>query len=153
MIRVRRGQLTALLGILYAFVGGITASETLLLTKSGVELIVISIFDSQNQFQGAFSFVLLATLAVTIFMQLYSLNMALHYHLPVFVIPVFYTLFTCLSLANSMVYLDQFGVYTVVDLVFLVLGIAVIVGGVWVLRKSNEVASDQEIQNLPAIGP
>ncbi|OAJ41034.1 hypothetical protein BDEG_24694 [Batrachochytrium dendrobatidis JEL423] len=34
-IKVKRGQLTSLVGVLYAIVGGITASETLLLTKSG----------------------------------------------------------------------------------------------------------------------
>ncbi|KAL2912629.1 hypothetical protein HK105_207845 [Polyrhizophydium stewartii] len=143
-IRVKRGQLTALVGILYAVVGGITASGTLLLTKSGVELIVISIFDSDNQFRGAFAFVLLAILGLSIFAQLYSLNKALHYHLPVFVIPVFYTLFTCLSLANSIVYLDAFGFYSPLDLLFLTLGMGLIVAGVWVLGKSQQTSGEDE---------
>ncbi|KAH6574850.1 hypothetical protein BASA61_010333 [Batrachochytrium salamandrivorans] len=143
-VRVKRGQLTSLVGVLYAIVGGITASETLLLTKSGVELIFISIFDANNQFQGAFSFILLALLALTIFLQLYSLNKALHYSLPVFVIPIFYTLFTCLSLANSMVYLDAFGVYLAADLLFLILGIVLIVTGVWLLGKSHDESSCED---------
>ncbi|KAJ8326394.1 hypothetical protein O5D80_005145 [Batrachochytrium dendrobatidis] len=144
-IKVKRGQLTSLVGVLYAIVGGITASETLLLTKSGVELIVMSIFGSNNQFQGAFSFLLLALLALTIFLQLYSLNKALHYCLPVLVIPIFYTLFTCLSLANSMVYLDAFGVYSTINLICLILGIAVIVMGVCVLGKGQD---DSDCDNV-----
>ncbi|EGF80219.1 hypothetical protein BATDEDRAFT_25071 [Batrachochytrium dendrobatidis JAM81] len=111
-IKVKRGQLTSLVGVLYAIVGGITASETLLLTKSG---------------------------------QLYSLNKALHYCLPVLVIPIFYTLFTCLSLANSMVYLDAFGVYSTINLICLILGIAVIVMGVCVLGKGQD---DSDCDNV-----
>ena len=39
--RIRHGQLTSLMGVLYACAGGIIASQTLLLTKSGQVLFII----------------------------------------------------------------------------------------------------------------
>ena len=110
-------------------------------------LFIISITNSNNQFHGLFSFIILALLVTTIVVQLYSLNMALHYHLPVFVIPVFYTLFTILSLSNSVVYLDQISVYTPLQFFFLVFGIGVLVSGVWVLRKGHIAAAQAELDD------
>ncbi|KAI8911620.1 hypothetical protein EDD86DRAFT_245889 [Gorgonomyces haynaldii] len=55
----RKAKITSLVGMLYASVGGTTAAQTLLLTKSGVELILSSIFGSSSQFQGIAAFVIL----------------------------------------------------------------------------------------------
>ncbi|KAJ3148902.1 hypothetical protein HDU89_004483 [Geranomyces variabilis] len=125
------------IGALYGVVGGTVASETLLLTKSGVELLIVSIFETDNQFRGGFSFALLATLCFTVFLQLYSLNRGMHYSLPTIIVPIFYTFYTILSLFNTLVYLDQFDVYGVPDLVCIAVGMAAIVGGVVLLAKGH----------------
>ncbi|KAJ3181734.1 hypothetical protein HDU87_000752 [Geranomyces variabilis] len=125
------------IGALYGVVGGTVASETLLLTKSGVELLIVSIFETDNQFRGGFSFALLATLCFTVFLQLYSLNRGMHYSLPTIIVPIFYTFYTILSLFNTLVYLDQFDVYGVPDLVCIAVGMSAIVGGVVLLAKGH----------------
>ena len=136
--RLKKGKLTALLGILYAFVGGAAASDTLLLTKSGLELIIITIVQPTSINQASFAAGILISLILTVILQLYSLNSALHYHHTVVVVPIFYTLFTVLSLTNTMVYSKQFGVVGGGQLTALIGGIAVIVLGVWVLSKSKD---------------
>ncbi|KAJ3150094.1 hypothetical protein HDU86_006717 [Geranomyces michiganensis] len=125
------------IGALYGVVGGTVASETLLLTKSGVELLIVSIFETDNQFRGGFSFALLATLCFTVYLQLYSLNRGMHYSLPTIIVPIFYTFYTILSLFNTLVYLDQFDAYGVPDLVCIAFGMAAIVGGVVLLARGH----------------
>ncbi|KND00970.1 uncharacterized protein SPPG_04069 [Spizellomyces punctatus DAOM BR117] len=127
------------LGALYGMLGGTVASETLLLTKSGVELLIVSIFQTDNQFRGAFSFCLLAVLCFTVFLQLYSLNRGMHYSLPTMIIPIFYTFYTVLSLFNTLVYLDQFDDYKGPDLVCIAIGVIGIITGVWLLARGHGV--------------
>ncbi|KAI8809798.1 hypothetical protein BJ742DRAFT_224414 [Cladochytrium replicatum] len=132
------------LGTLLAVAGGIMASETLLLSKTGVELLIVSIIGGENQFQGLFAFLVLIILVLTIVVQLYCLNRALYHATPVLVIPLFFTLFTCLSLVGSMIYFDSLANFAVRDLVAMCAGLAFIVGGVWMLRESQ--AKNHEMQ-------
>ncbi|RKO88784.1 hypothetical protein BDK51DRAFT_24610, partial [Blyttiomyces helicus] len=136
-LAARRRKTTEYVGVLYAVLGGTVASETLLLTKSWVELLIVSVLERENQFHGYFSFCVLAVLCFTVFLQLYSLNRGLHYALPVLVVPLFYTLYTVLSLANSIIYLDQSDLYSLPDLICIAIGVGVIVGGVWMLRAGQ----------------
>ncbi|KAI8799869.1 hypothetical protein BJ742DRAFT_717401 [Cladochytrium replicatum] len=132
------------LGTLLAVAGGIMASETLLLSKTGVELLIVSIIGSENQFQGLFSFLVLIILVLTIVVQLYCLNRALYHATPVLVIPLFFTLFTCLSIVGSMIYFDSLSKFAVRDLVAMCAGLGLIIGGVWMLRESQ--AKNHEMQ-------
>ncbi|KAI8816329.1 uncharacterized protein EV422DRAFT_546313 [Fimicolochytrium jonesii] len=125
-------------GALYGVVGGVVASETLILTKSGIELLIVSIFETDKQNRGFFSFGLVAVLCVTVFLQLYSLNRALHYALPTIIIPIFYTFYTILSLFNTLVYFNQFGDYNAPDLVCIAVGMGLIIGGVVGLSYGHE---------------
>ncbi|KAI8915016.1 hypothetical protein DFJ77DRAFT_464317 [Powellomyces hirtus] len=136
------------LGALYGALGGTVASETLLLTKSGVELLIVSIFETDNQFRGAFSLTLLAALCFTVFLQLYSLNRGMHYSLPTIIVPIFYTFYTILSLFNTLVYLDQFDDYKVPDLVCIAVGMAAIIGGVVLLARghSDDLTEEKEAE-------
>ncbi|KAI9105463.1 hypothetical protein DFS34DRAFT_599475 [Phlyctochytrium arcticum] len=131
------------LGALYGVVGGTVASQTLLLTKSGVQLLIVSIFQSDNQFRGAFSFALLSLLCLTVFVQLYSLNRGLHYSLPNIIVPIFYTFFTVLSLSNTLVYMDQFDDYNTLHLVCIAIGISLIIIGVFFLTRGNAATGDE----------
>ncbi|KAJ3334704.1 hypothetical protein HDU91_002587, partial [Kappamyces sp. JEL0680] len=133
----KRGHLASLVGILYAVVGGMVASMTLLLTKGGVELALASLFSSASQAHGVFSLIIVLLLVITAIGQVYSLNAALKYELPVIVLPIFFTLFTCLSLANTMVYVNGFGVATAADFSLLILGLAFLVAGVFMLGRKD----------------
>ena len=59
----------SLIGILYCVLGGGAASETLLLTKTSVNLLITSIFESNNQFHSLVSLVLLGMIVVTVIVQ------------------------------------------------------------------------------------
>ncbi|TPX31759.1 hypothetical protein SeMB42_g07703 [Synchytrium endobioticum] len=130
----RRLKLSRLIGNLYGVLGGISASQTLLVGKGGIDS-TVSAITSSSEDDGhphvGFSILLLIFFVASVITQLYSLNRGLHYSLPLEVVPLFYTLFTSFSLANQYVFLG--GQYSVIQTVLIVLGMMIIVVGVWVL--------------------
>ncbi len=62
---IKRGQLASLVGILNAVAGGILASMTLLLTKSGVELVLATLFSTDNHAKGIFSIIIVILSVIT----------------------------------------------------------------------------------------
>jgi hypothetical protein len=66
------------------------------------------------------------------------LNSALKFELPVIVLPIFFTLYTCLSLTNTMVYLNAFGATSASDMALLVLGMSLLVAGVFLLGLKSK---------------
>lgn len=61
---VRRGRLSSIIGVMYAVLGGTVASCTLLLTKSGVDVVVAAVLSGRMD-HGLFSGILIAFLVVT----------------------------------------------------------------------------------------
>lgn len=64
-------KFSGVIGILYSILGGIAASDTLLLTKAGLDMLLFSIFHSDNQFKGFLSFLLLGLIGLSVFLQVY----------------------------------------------------------------------------------
>jgi Magnesium transporter NIPA len=62
---IRKGQLSKIVGILYAILGGIVASMTLLLTKSGVEIVFAKLFEGESDGHLVFSLFITTLLATT----------------------------------------------------------------------------------------
>jgi len=54
------------------------------------------------------------------------------------VVPVFFCVFTVLSMVETMVYFDQWICFDAVSSVLIVLGILVIFGGVWLLSRKEK---------------
>ena len=119
-----------IIGILYAVLGGLAASETVLLTKAGVDILISSLIETNSPL----SLLLLVALISTVITQLYCLNKALEYALPLYVVPIFYTMYTCLAFVNTIVYLDSIEMQPY-EIVLLVFGILLIITGVWSLNK------------------
>ena len=140
---IKKGRMSTLVGIMYAALGGMVASITLILTKSGVEILFKSLVDTGNQAHRAFALVLLIILVISAVVQVklshkvYSLNAALKYELPVVVLPVFFSLFTCLSLTNTMVYLDAFEIGHPIYFLYLTFGVVLLISGVFTLSRSK----------------
>ena len=62
-----------LLGVSYGCVGGVLSAQCLLLAKSGIELIKVTIRDGVNQFDRPFSwFIVIATLVIALFQVIIS---------------------------------------------------------------------------------
>ncbi|KAI9343867.1 hypothetical protein DFJ73DRAFT_761814 [Zopfochytrium polystomum] len=124
-------------GLLYAVIGGVAASSTLLLAKSGIELVIISIAERENQFRHPLAFVIIALLVLTLFLQLFGLNKAIALTSPLVAVPLFFTHFTVLSITNSIIYLNQLDVLTTGRLTAIGSGVGIIIAGVWTLSLSK----------------
>ncbi|CAJ0869980.1 9475_t:CDS:2, partial [Entrophospora sp. SA101] len=130
-------RLGKFIGMIMAIIGGLIASQTLLLAKSGVKLIYYSIIYT-NQFDDALSSIILVLLAITAILQVYCLNTALKLHDSVLVVPMFYGIYTTMSISNSLIYLDQLNTYPPYALALVVIGVFFLIYGVKLLSQSKE---------------
>ncbi|KAJ3206138.1 hypothetical protein HDU67_008359 [Dinochytrium kinnereticum] len=122
-------------GMMFAMVGGASASGTLLLGKSGIEVAIITLVQpAATVGEIVFACILLALLIITVVLQLYSLNRSIALTSPLLAIPIFYTLFTVLSLSNSLVGMGEGWHRSRESIWGVCAGVGVIVGGVWVLH-------------------
>jgi hypothetical protein len=88
--------------------GGICAAQTLMWTKTSLDIVLDGlkhVLPPKTAATSSAPLVVGVTLALAFaaFIQLYCLNRAMHYELPVLVIPVFYALFASLSFVNTLV--------------------------------------------------
>ncbi|KAI8376219.1 uncharacterized protein BYT42DRAFT_573821 [Radiomyces spectabilis] len=165
--RKRRNQLFSsmkpkkmrrLIGLLFSLVGGMLASETLLLAKSGVKLFTLSVSSQVNQFTDNTSRFILLALLLTAIMQVYCLNSALKLYNSVVVVPVFYGTYTALGLVNTIIYLDEIGNYPGWAIALVFGGIGALIYGVFLLSSKpdlshpidneEEITPDQEMNIL-----
>ncbi|KAG0204260.1 hypothetical protein BGX28_003755, partial [Mortierella sp. GBA30] len=125
-------RLKKVVAMIMATAGGLLASQTLLLAKSGVKLIA-STASGQNQFQDYLSFFILFVLVVTAILQVYCLNTALKLYDSVLVVPMFYGFYTAFGLVNSTIYLNQLQNYEPWVLFLILIGIGALIYGVRML--------------------
>ncbi|GJJ67823.1 magnesium transporter [Entomortierella parvispora] len=128
----RDQRLKKVVAMIMSSCGGLLASETLLLAKSGVKLIT-STLAGQNQFTDNLSYFILFVLVFTAILQVYCLNTALKLYDSVLVVPTFYGFYTAFGLVNSTIYLNQLGSYEPWVLLLVLLGIASLIYGVRML--------------------
>ncbi|KAI8598727.1 hypothetical protein EDD21DRAFT_308994, partial [Dissophora ornata] len=117
--------------------GGLLASQTLLLAKSGIKL-VTSTFAGHNQFYDMLSSFILFILVFTAILQasihiVYCMNTALKLYDSVLVVPMFYGYYTAFGLINSTIYLNQIHSYQPWVLILILLGIGLLIFGVRML--------------------
>ncbi|RUS22485.1 hypothetical protein BC937DRAFT_88813 [Endogone sp. FLAS-F59071] len=124
-------------GMCMSIVGGLMASETLLLAKSGVKLFVISLSTQISQFTDATSWFIIGALVLTAVLQVYCLNTGLKLYSSVVVVPMFYGTYTAMGLINSMIYLNEIGDYPGWVLILVFVGIAVLIYGVKLLSQTK----------------
>ncbi|KAF9436075.1 hypothetical protein BGZ76_004893 [Entomortierella beljakovae] len=125
-------KLRKLVAMIMATTGGLIASQTLLLAKSGIKL-VTSTLAGHNQFKDMLSFFILFVLVFTAILQVYCLNTALKLYDSVMVVPMFYGYYTAFGLINSTIYLNQLHTYPPWALLLILIGIAVLIFGVRML--------------------
>ncbi|KAI8988322.1 magnesium transporter, partial [Mycotypha africana] len=131
-------KMAQMVGLMFSIEGGVLASETLLLAKSGVKLFTLSVQSQVNQFNDNASRFILLALLITAVLQVYCLNTALKLYTSVVVVPVFYGTYTALGLVNTIIYLDEFGNYPVWAIFLVFAGIGVLIYGVYLLSSKPE---------------
>lgn len=141
-----------IIGLMFSIEGGLLASETLLLAKSGVKLFTLSIQSHVNQFNDNTSRFIILALVITAILQVYCLNTALKLYSSVVVVPVFYGTYTALGLVNTIIYLDEVGNYPPWAIVLVFVGIGVLIYGVTLLSSKSDPAhlpeAEEELQTV-----
>ncbi|GAB5586526.1 hypothetical protein Unana1_01426 [Umbelopsis nana] len=143
--RIKPKTLKRIAGLLFSLDGGMLASETLLLAKSGVKLFTLSISSQVNQFTDNTSRFVLLALVITAVLQVYCLNTGLKLSSTVIVVPIFYATYTALGLVNTIIYLDELSSYPGWALALVFLGIGVLIYGVYLLSSKTDSQADSLI--------
>ncbi|KAI0244804.1 hypothetical protein L0F63_002077 [Massospora cicadina] len=136
-----RESLKRYLGVGIAAVGGILASETLLLAKSGIQLIVNTI--NGSAFIDPLSFSIVFFLALTAILQIYCLNAGLKHADSVVVVPVFACTYNVFSISNAMFYFEMFSVYPVWAHLVTAIGVIILSVGIVILAHQKKVLPPQ----------
>ncbi|KAG0233584.1 hypothetical protein BGW42_007333 [Actinomortierella wolfii] len=145
-------RLKKVVAMIMAGCGGMLASQTLLLAKSGVKLIT-STFSGNNQFTDYLSYFILFVLVVTAVLQVYCLNTGLKLYDSVLVVPLFYGFYTAFGLINSVIYLDQLKLYEPWVLLLVLAGIAALIYGVKMLSAPKpDPTLDEAMSSLDSRG-
>ncbi|KAG0292735.1 hypothetical protein BGZ96_003759 [Linnemannia gamsii] len=129
---VKDVRLKKVVAMIMTTCGGLIASQTLLLAKSGVKL-VTSTLSGQNQFNDSLSYFILFVLVLTAVLQVYCLNTALKLYDSVLVVPMFFGFYTAFGLINSIIYLNQLQNYKPWVLLLILVGIGALIYGVRML--------------------
>lgn len=131
-----------ILAISYASFSGIISGMCLLFAKSGVELLLLTI-RGDNQFWRWQAWVLVLGLVAFALLQLWYLHKALVLASPTLVCPSAFCFYNLSSILNGLVYFNQFSLIPPLHLGLVVLGIVVLLGGVWIVSIQ---AGDGEVE-------
>ncbi|KAF8591828.1 hypothetical protein K439DRAFT_1643851 [Ramaria rubella] len=125
-----------LLAVSYASASGILSGMCLLFAKSGVELLILTA-KGDNQFWRWEAWALVGGLVVFALLQLWYLHKSLVLANPILVCPLAFCFYNLSSIVNGLVYYDQFGALTTLHLYLVILGIFVLLGGVWAVSFTS----------------
>nr|VWO96734.1 Uncharacterized protein [Ganoderma boninense] len=121
----------------YASISGILSGMCLLFAKSGVELLLLTL-GGDNQFWRWQAWVLLLGLIVFALLQLWYMHKGLVLADPTLVCPLAFCFYNLSSIVNGLVYFDQFSMLSTTHLLLVLLGIAVLLAGVYVISFPPE---------------
>ncbi|KAG6911965.1 hypothetical protein DXG01_000213 [Tephrocybe rancida] len=133
-----------LLAISYSSVSGIISGMCLLFAKSGVELLLLTL-QGRNQFWRWQAWILVLGLVVFALLQLWYLHKALVLADPTLVCPSAFCFYNVSSIVNGLVYFDQFPLIPPLHLGLVVLGMTILLGGVWVVSVQSG-AKEEDIE-------
>ncbi|TFY54775.1 hypothetical protein EVJ58_g8661 [Rhodofomes roseus] len=116
----------------YASFSGIISGMCLLFAKSGVELLMLTI-GGDNQFWRWQAWVLLLSLGVCALLQLWYMHKSLVLADPTVICPLAFCLYNLSSIFNGLVYFNQFSVLSKKQLILVLVGIVILLAGVWIV--------------------
>ncbi|CAI2176327.1 12347_t:CDS:2 [Funneliformis geosporum] len=133
------------LGISYGCVGGMISGQSLLFAKSGIELLLLSIFNCDNQFNRPFSWFIVIALIVTSLLQLYYLNKGLRLCDTVILVPLSFCTYNVSTIFNGLVYYNQWNRLHWWQIFLVIVGIIILICGVLVLSWRRSTAPEEEL--------
>lgn len=130
--------------ISFASASGILSGMCLLFAKSGVELLVLTI-TGDNQFFRWESWMLVGGLVVFALLQLWYMHKSLILADPTLVCPLAFCFYNLSSIFNGLVYYDQFALLSPLKLSMVLLGITILLLGVWAVSMQPSGGSRVEV--------
>ncbi|KAI9492726.1 hypothetical protein BDB00DRAFT_826934 [Zychaea mexicana] len=143
---VNMADLKTYIGISYGVLGGNISSQSLLFAKSGLELFILTIIYGQDQLHHVWTWLLVVMTVLTAILQLYYLNKGLRLCDTVILIPLSFCAFNVSCLFNGLVYYDQWDRLQWWQLLCVMVGVAITIGGVICLswRRGGSAGTTQE---------
>ncbi|KAG1899243.1 uncharacterized protein F5891DRAFT_1173836 [Suillus fuscotomentosus] len=132
------GRTPLLLALAYAAASGTLSGLCLIFAKSGVELLVLT-FRGVNQFFRWEAWILVGGLIIFALGQLWYLNRGLRLADPAFVCPSAFCFYNFSSIINGLVYFDQLGQLPGWHLILVIVGMFVLLAGVWAVSAQANV--------------
>ncbi|KAI0068198.1 hypothetical protein BV25DRAFT_1793338 [Artomyces pyxidatus] len=121
-----------LISLSFASFSGILSGMCLIFAKSGVELLLLTV-SGDNQFWRWQAWMLVLGLVGFALLQLWYLHKALTLADPTIVCPLAFCFYNLSSIVNGLVYFDQFSLLPAWHIALVVVGIGILLGGVWVV--------------------
>ncbi|KAJ1981229.1 hypothetical protein H4R34_002152 [Dimargaris verticillata] len=146
-------KLQTMCGLLYGLVSGMLASQSLIFAKSGIELLLVTVLDHDNQFGSLLTWAIVGALIVTALLQLYYLNKGLELCDTLILSPMSFCSFNVFTLFNGLVYYDQLGSLHVYQLTLVVVGVLVLSTGVLILSLGGQPTKSDQDSSYVCISP
>ncbi|RKP36927.1 magnesium transporter, partial [Dimargaris cristalligena] len=124
---------TMIRGLLYGIVSGMLCSQSLLFAKSGIELLIVTLQQGNNQFTNPLAGFILLALVVTSLSQLYFLNRSLELCSTLVIAPLTFCSYNLSTLLNGLIYYDQFQALAPYQLALVLVGAVILSIGVCIL--------------------
>ncbi|KAH9824974.1 hypothetical protein DFH28DRAFT_1091439 [Melampsora americana] len=121
------------IGLAYGATSGTLSGICLLFAKTGVELLILTLTGSENQFKQFQTWLILLILLISAILQLWYLNKALKLVNPTLICPLAFCFYNLSSIITSLVYYDQFKLLSDLQIGLIVLGTIILLAGVWIV--------------------
>ncbi|KAI8997038.1 hypothetical protein BDB01DRAFT_769613 [Pilobolus umbonatus] len=139
------------IGIGYGIIAGNISSQSILFAKTGLELVLLSIFTDKNQLNYALTWIILSIMVITAILQLYYLNKGLRLCDTVILVPLSSCTFNVSCLFNGLIYYDQWDRMQWWRLLFVMMGVVITVSGVVIVSWHSQSDYTLREEEIPII--
>ncbi|GAA5944628.1 hypothetical protein JCM10213_008090 [Rhodosporidiobolus nylandii] len=125
------------LAVAYGATSGTLSGLCLLFTKTGIELLILTVTGRGNQFGHVEPWIIIAVLLICELCQLSYLNRALRLAGPTLICPLAFCFYNSTSIASGLIYYAQVDALSPLQGGMVGLGCAVLLAGVWVVSVKS----------------
>lgn len=138
------------LAVAYSATSGTLSGVCLLLAKSGVDLLVLSL-RGNNQLASPMSWFLVVILLTAALLQLWYLNKSLKLADPVLVCPLAFCFYNISSITLGLVYFNELAILSWLDVFCVCFGTGLLLCGVWVISLHHSMDEKEEVESASDI--
>lgn len=133
----------------YSSASGTLSGACLLLAKSGVDLLVLTL-NGHNQFDRWESYSLVIIMLIAALLQLWYLNKSLKLASPPLVCPLAFCFYNTSSIALGLVYFNELDSLSFLSLTAVIVGTVVLLTGVWIVSLHGTADSESDTEECQA---